>query len=290
MSAPWGVRVRDHAALTVIAVMRGQARVNDVLLTAGDVALIRGPEPYSVTDDAASAPSIEIGPGQHCTTLDGRDLRNELRHGVRRWGNSTNGETSLLVGTYERPDEAGGLVARALPRLVVVPHEQTDGAFINLLGREIANDDPASQVVVDRLLDILVVSTIRSWVNEPDDPRAPTWLTCSDPLVERALEYLHAEPAAPWTVETLARHVNTSRASLAARFRSGVGEPPMTYLTRWRLTLASDLLHSHDTTVAEVARSVGYNNAYAFSTAFKRQIGATPSEYRRRRPTLSPER
>ncbi|TFD88604.1 AraC family transcriptional regulator [Cryobacterium lactosi] len=287
MSSPWAIRVRDNAALTVLAVTRGQARVDGVLLAAGDVALIRGPEPYAVTDAAASPPSIEIGPGQVCTTLDGRDLRDELRHGIRRWGNTANGETSLLVGTYERTDAAGGLVSRALPRVAIVPHDRADGSLVGLLEREIENDDPAAQVVVDRLLDVLVVSTIRSWVNDPDRAGKVTWLTCADPLVARALEYLHAEPAAPWTVETLARQVNTSRASLAARFRTGVGEPPMTYLTRWRLILAGDLLHSPEYTVSEVARSVGYTNAYAFSTAFKRQVGATPSEFRQRRPVLS---
>lgn len=287
MNAPWAIRVDDNAALTVVAVTRGHARVDDVLLTAGDVALIRGPDAYIVTDEAASAPSIEIGPGQSCTTLDGRDLRDELRHGIRRWGNAAEGETSLLVGTYERPDAAGGLVARALPRLTIVPHNRSDGTLIGLLERELANDDPAAQVVVDRLLDVLVISTIRSWVEDPSRAGEATWLTCSDPLVARALEVLHAEPAASWTVESLARHVNTSRASLAARFRTSVGEPPMAYLTRWRLTIAGDLLHSPGTTVSEVARSVGYNNAYAFSTAFKRQVGATPSEFRLRRPALS---
>ncbi|WP_306916411.1 MULTISPECIES: AraC family transcriptional regulator [unclassified Arthrobacter] len=288
MSPPWGINVCDKAALTVLAVTSGQTRVNGSLLEAGDVALIRGPEPYSVTDAAASAPSIEIGPGQHCTALDGRDLRDELRHGIRRWGNAANGETVLLIGTYERADEAGGLVIRALPRLAIVPRERADGALVSLLARELAHDDPAAQVVVDRLLDVLVVSTIRRWVNSPDRPAEATWLTCNDPLVVLALECLHAEPAAPWTVESLARRVNTSRASLAARFRTSVGEPPMTYLTRWRLTLAGDLLQAPDATVSRVARSVGYDNAYAFSTAFKRQVGKTPTEFRQRRPALSP--
>jgi AraC-like DNA-binding protein len=287
MNAPWAIRVDDNAALTVVAVTRGHARVEDVLLSVGDVALIRGPEPYAVTDEGASAPSIEIGPGQSCTSLDGRDLRDELRHGIRRWGNASDGETSLLVGTYERPDEAGGLVARALPRLAIVPHNRSDGTLVGLLERELASDDPATQAVVDRLLDVLVISTIRSWVNDPNRAGEATWLTCNDPLVARALEFLHAEPAAQWTVESLARRVNTSRASLAARFRKSVGEPPMAYLTRWRLTIAGDLLHSPGATVSEVARSVGYNNAYTFSTAFKRHAGATPSEFRLRRPALS---
>lgn len=290
MSTPWGITVRDNATLTVLAVMHGETRVDGSLLVAGDVALLRGPEPYAVTDASGSAPTIEIGPGQHCTTPDGRDLRDELRHGIRRWGNAAEGETSLLIGTYERPEEAGGLVIRALPRLTVVPREHADGALVGLLARELAHDDPAAQVVVDRLLDVLVVNTIRHWANAPDRPTEASWLACNDPLVVRALEFLHAEPAAPWTVESLARRVNTSRASLAARFRTSVGEPPMTYLTRWRLTLAGDLLEAPDATVSRVARQVGYRNAYAFSTAFKRQVGTTPKEYRQRRPAQAGQR
>lgn len=290
MNAPWGVHVRDRAALTVVAVTRGRARIDGELLETGDVALVSGPEPYVVSDEAASAPTIDIGPGQHCTTLDGRDLVEELRHGVRRWGNASEGETSLLIGTYERTDDAGGLVSRALPRLAVVRRERADGILLELLGREMANGDAAAQVVIDRLLDVLVVRTIRSWIADEAHSGRPTWLTCHDPIVVRALDVLHAEPAAPWTVEHLARRVNTSRASLAARFRSGVGEAPMTYLTRWRLTLARDLLRAADTPIAEIAHEVGYRNAYAFSTAFKRHVGATPSEFRRYHPPLYPSR
>ncbi|TKV29644.1 AraC family transcriptional regulator [Arthrobacter sp. NamB2] len=289
MSAPWGVSIRDGAALTILAVVHGRVRIDGTLLEGGDVALVRGPEPYRVTDAAASTPTIEIGPDQRCTTLEGRSVREEYRRGIRRWGNAADGETSLLVGTYERPDEAGRFVTRALPRLAVVRRDRTDTTLVDLLGQEIAHDDPAAQIVVDRLLDVLVVSTIRRWLSGPDRPPGSTWLTCDDALVVRALEYLHADPAAPWTVERLAQHVNTSRASLAARFRAGVGRSPMNYLTHWRLTLASDLLQDPAATVARVARSVGYQNAYAFSTAFRRELGVTPSEYRQRRPELSAE-
>ncbi len=287
MSAPWGVTVRDGAALTVLAVTRGRARIDGVLLEEGDVALVQGGAPYEVTDPAGSRPTIDIGPGQQCTTLDGHDLREEFRRGIRRWGNTEDGETSLLVGTYERADQAGGLVARALPPLAVVPREESEGALVGLLARELGCDDPAAQVVVDRLLDVLVISTVRRWLDRPDPSRRPTWLTCSDPVVLEALEHLHASPGIPWTVGSLASEVRVSRASLAARFRSGVGEPPMSYLTRWRLTLAGDLLQTPHTTISHVARTVGYSNAFSFSTAFKRHVGLTPTEFRHHRPVLS---
>ncbi len=287
MGGSWGVDVRDGAALTVIAVVHGAARLEGTLLAAGDVALVRGPEPYVVSDAAGHPPTIAIQPGQRCESLDGRDLRTELRHGLRRWGTSADPETTLLVGTYDRADDVGGLVVSAVPRVAVVPRERADGAVVDLLARELAGAGPAGQVVVDRLLDVLVVSTVRGWFADPGAPVDRTWLACDDPVVVRALEHLHAEPAAPWTVESLARRVNLSRASLAARFRAGVGQSPMAYLARWRLTLAGDLLLDPSVTVAAVARSVGYENAYAFSTAFKRQVGTTPSEFRRRSPVLA---
>lgn len=288
MSAPWGVTVRDGAALTVLAVTRGQTRVKGTLLEEGDIALVRGPGPYEVTDAAASAPTFDIGPGQRCTTVEGQDVRDELRHGVRRWGNAEDGDTSLLVGTYERPDQAGGLVARALPDLAVIHREDADNLLVELLVRELAHDDSAAQVVIDRLLDVLVVNTIRSWFNSHASSGAPTWLACDDPVVMSALEHLHAAPEVPWTVESLAHRVSTSRASLAARFRTAVGEPPMGYLTRWRLTLAGDLLQApNPATVSSIARTVGYTNAYSFSTAFKRHLGMTPTQYRHHVPALS---
>lgn len=286
MDRPWGLDVRDGAALTVVAVIDGAARIDGVLLSSGDVALVKGPEPYVVTDTTGSPPSIEIGRGQLCRSLDGRDLSDELRLGVRRWGNAAEGETTLLVGTYDRPDEVGDPALLALPRLAVVPRAATDGAVTGMLAHELAQEGAAGQVVIDRLLDVLVVSTVRRW-SEISSREEDSWLTCSDPVVVAALGHLHADPAAPWTVAELARRVRVSRASFASRFRAGVGRPPMAYLTRWRLTLAGDLLLDPDLTVAAVARAVGYDNPYAFSTAFKREVGVSPSEFRKRRPQLS---
>ncbi len=282
MGSPWALDVRDGAALTVIAVTAGAARIDGRLLEAGDVALVIGPEPYVVSDADGSAPTVVIEPGQLCRSLDGRDLTDEFRRGIRRWGNRVDGGTTVLVGAYGRADDLGGLVLRALPRLVVVP--SADDAVVPLLARELQGSGAAAGVVVDRLLDVLVVSTVRRWAVEAD---VDAWLSCRDPVVAAALELLHADPAAPWTVAELARRVSVSRASLAARFRAAAGTPPMTYLTRWRLTLAGDLLLDPTATVAEVARAVGYEDPFAFSSAFRRRTGATPTEYRRRSPRLA---
>jgi AraC-like DNA-binding protein len=87
-------------------------------------------------------------------------------------------------------------------------------------------------------------------------------------------------PAHPWTVAKLAAEVGVSRAGLARRFMDLVGEPPMTFLTTWRLALAADLLQEPDATVGAVAHDVGYGSAFALSTAFKRVRGMSPRQHR----------
>jgi AraC-like DNA-binding protein len=96
------------------------------------------------------------------------------------------------------------------------------------------------------------------------------------------LRILHDDPARPWTIAELATHVGISRAALARRFADLVGEPPMTYLTRWRLALAADRLLEPHATIDTVAREVGYSSAFALSTAFKRERGVSPREHRAR--------
>ena len=91
---------------------------------------------------------------------------------------------------------------------------------------------------------------------------------------------LHNDPAAPWTVASLARAAGVSRAALARRFNDLVGEPPMSFLTGWRIALAADLLLEPGATVGSVAPRVGYGSAFALSTAFKRIRGISPQQHR----------
>jgi transcriptional regulator GlxA family with amidase domain len=101
-------------------------------------------------------------------------------------------------------------------------------------------------------------------------------------VVGPALALMHDDPAHPWTVAELASHAAVSRAAFSRRFRDRVGEPPMSYLTCWRLCLAGDLLRDTDDTLATIARKVGYANAYALSAAFTRVNGVRPGEHRAR--------
>ncbi|WP_328391252.1 AraC family transcriptional regulator [Nocardia sp. NBC_00416] len=283
LSPPWSLRIQDESPLTLAAVIRGRAwTVTDdggqYLLEAGDVAVFRGPRPYTVADDPATDPQILIHPGQVTTTTDGEVLCETMSLGVRQWGNDPAGETVLVTGSYEQAGAVSRRLLRALPEVLVVPRGRSDDRVLDLLVDETVKDLPAQSAVLDRLLDLLLIATLRTWFSGAE---APAWYHAySDPTVGKALRLLQHNPAHGWTVAELAGAVGASRAALARRFTEMVGEPPMAFLTEWRLDLAADLLQGTDHTVEAVARQVGYGSAFALSTAFKRHFGVSPREHR----------
>jgi AraC-like DNA-binding protein len=285
MDPPWSVRVQDEAPLSVVAVLTGTAWIvpdggEPVRLAPGDVAVTRGPEPFTFADDPATPPQAVIHPGQRCTTPDGVELHQEMALGIRSWGNDAAGRDVQLIGTYQLDGEVGARLLNALPALVVVPGDELRSPLVDLLAAEMARDEPGQDAVLDRLLDLLLIATLRAWFSRRD-VSAPGWYRAnSDPVVGPALRMLQNNPAHPWTVASLAAEAGASRAALARRFTDLVGEPPMAYLTEWRLTLAADLLLEPGATVGAVAHQVGYGSPYALSTAFKRARGISPKQHR----------
>uniref|UniRef100_A0AAU2VKM7 AraC family transcriptional regulator n=1 Tax=Streptomyces sp. NBC_00008 TaxID=2903610 RepID=A0AAU2VKM7_9ACTN len=286
MEPPWSVRIEDRAPLCLMSMTGGEAWIvpaddaEPVLLRPGDLAIARGPEPYTVADRPGTRPQTRIGPGGICTTLRGEPLARSMHLGVRTWGNAPDGEASMLVGTYLLDGEISRRLLDALPALILLPGDGRSSPLLTLLDSEIARDEPGQSVVLDRLLDLLLIDALRTWFSRPG-AEAPAWYRAmGDPVVGQALRLLQNEPAHPWTVAALAERTGVSRAGLARRFTELVGEPPMAYLTGWRLAVAADLLRETDATVEAVARKVGYSQAFAFSTAFKRVRGVGPQDYR----------
>lgn len=284
LEPPWSLRVQDDAPLTVVAMVTGEAYVfpdrgEPAHLRPGDVAIARGPGPYTVADPPTTAPQVVIHPGQRCATPTGEDLHDAMDLGVRTWGNRADGPTSMLVGTYQLRGDISQRLLAALPTLLVIP-DRGDSPLLRFLGDEIAKEEPGQEVILDRLLDLLLVDVLRTWFARPE-ANPPAWYRAhADPVVGRALQLLHHHPDHPWTVASLAAKAGVSRAGLARRFTELVGEPPMSYLTGWRLALAADLLREPDTTIGAVARQVGYASGFALSTAFKRVRGISPQEHR----------
>lgn len=158
--------------------------------------------------------------------------------------------------------------------IVVLPQRQ---------GHQLS-DDPASpirvEIAVRRLADALFIQLVRVWL-ESQPAASRGWLgALGDPVVGAALGQLHRDPAQPWTVATLAQEVGLSRSAFAARFTQLVGEPPLHYLTRWRMHLAVALLRDETLGIKEVALRTGYGSEAAFSIAFKRHFGLAPGAYR----------
>ncbi|MFJ8042407.1 AraC family transcriptional regulator [Kitasatospora sp. NPDC096147] len=298
LTPPWSIRIEDRAPLTLLIPISGTAWVVPdpspspdaapgpvpppapglpVLLRPGDVAVTRGPAPYTVADSPDTPPSVVIHPDQTSTTLDGEELCAERDQGVRTWGETPDGPTVLVSGTYQLRGEVSRSLLDALPPLLSL---SLDSPLTTLLGEEVGRDRPGQDAVLDRLLDLLLISTLRAWFDRPDSDAPPWYRAHTDPVVGQALRLLHSDLARPWTVAGLASATGVSRAALARRFTDLVGESPMAYLTTRRLALAADLLHDPATTLATVARQVGYSTPFALSAAFKRVHGVSPTAHR----------
>jgi len=285
LEPPWSLRIQDGAPLTVVAMVHGDAWVTfdgaePQALGPGDVAIVRGPDPYTVADNPATPPNVVIHPGQHCTTPDGESLKEAMDLGVRTWGNSPSGSVVVLTGTYQTDGEVSRRLLDSLPALTILGARTWDCPVIPLLADEIVKDEPGQEVVLDRLLDLLLVAALRASFAR-SGANTPAWYRAyGDPVVGRALRMMHNDPAQPWTVASLAAGSGVSRAALARRFNELVGEPPMAFLTGWRMALAADLLLEPGASVTAVARRVGYGSPFTFSTAFKRTYGVSPRAYR----------
>lgn len=301
MRPPWSVRFSDGAALTMLVMVQGQAWVHPdagggdgsgdpVRIRVGDVAIVVGEEPFSIADSpdrSLPARYFVREPGQ-CVSDEGTVVQADLKLGVRTCDEPGDGSAVVLTGSYHVDGPVPARLLGALPRLVVVREEAAEwssgsGELCPLMGvtfAELARDKPGQQAVLDRLLDLLLLTTLREWFDHPET-EAPSWYEAlSDPIVGPALRLIHSAPEQPWTVAALADQVAVSRATLARRFTELVGEPPMVYLRSWRLSVAADLLQRTDATVDAVARQVGYVNGYSLSVAFKRALGTRPSDYR----------
>lgn len=285
LSPPWALHFIDGAPLTLCTVLGGagwivpESRPPERLL-AGETVVVRGPAPFTFVDEVGTSAEA-IACGEHCATPEQGGTRHR-----RGWADSPaasgDGATTLIVGAYPVRGEISRRLLDALPVVLRVASGGGTDPVLDHLAAEAAADTPGQQVVLDRLLDWMLVCAVRDYFDRPGG-EPPAWYAAQrDPVVGDALRLLHAEPAAPWTVSSLADRTGVSRSTLAKRFADLVGEPPLTYLTHWRMTLAADLLtEGGPATVAEIAHAVGYADAFAFSVAFKRVRGVSPSDFRR---------
>ncbi len=279
---PWGLEVDPMAEAAVHVVLRGACwlriagRSKPVALGAGDVVLIRAGVGHSLCDDLATKP------GPYREVLDAMPRRLARLSGAR-----AERTTVVLCAKYLFQHRGPHPLISLLPPFVHLPsteahrHEQLQ-LVLQLLQREALDAGSGSELVVPRLVDSLLVFVVRAWLKAQPIGAGGWFGALREPAIAKALSLMHETPAAPWSVESLAQRVAQSRATFARRFTALVGEPPLAYLTRWRMCLAAKLLSESEVALDEVASRVGYESAAALSKAFRRSHGVPPGEFRRR--------
>ncbi|MEU6477982.1 AraC family transcriptional regulator [Streptomyces sp. NPDC047017] len=276
VSGAWCVRLDPYAGAGFLVVMRGGCWLlpdggAPVSLAVGDAVLL----PHGTGHVIADSP------------VDAEAVRNAVP--FARWpgGNGERarpdrGGTEILCGKYRLDCSRLHPLMAELPEVVHLPSRIGSRvelrAAIDLLAGELDERRPGACTALLSLLDLLLVYMIRSWMSEATSGVWPGVL--GDPVTSAALRALHSDPAAPWTNDRLAAEAGVSRPTLARRFATLVGRPPMAYLTWWRMVLAATLLRDTPDTLAAIADRVGYGSPYALSHAFEREFGTTPGRYR----------
>ncbi|MGW7289267.1 AraC family transcriptional regulator [Streptomyces sp. NPDC054847] len=279
--APWGLRLPPVAGAGFHVVLHGSCwfvpldETPPVPLGPGDVIFVRDGRGH-VLADHPSTPAEEALPEQHS---DGSPIGS-----VSLGGDGP--RASLLCGNYHLDQGRPHPLVSRLPAIFHLPtrhgrHPELSAA-VQLLGAELDNPRIGSDGIVPSLIDSLLLYILRAWLDDQPADTAQGWAAAlRDTAVAPALTAIHQAPGTQWTVESLAARSGLSRAAFARRFNVLVGEPPMAYLTRWRMTTAARLLRESDIPLTAVAARTGYGSEFAFAKAFKREFGLAPGGYRR---------
>jgi AraC-like DNA-binding protein len=271
--APWGRRYPVVPGAGFHVVLQGSCWVvptggEPMALGVGDVLFMPRGADHDLVDSLDSPVTETALPGEP---------REIVGPGVR---------TALLCGAYELGRGRSHPILDELPEFIHLParpgrHPALRGA-VDLLAAEIAEPRPGSDAAVPAILETLLLFILRAWFDEQADVRSSGWAGAfADPAVAAVLRAVHEQPARAWTVTDLGDIAGVSRATLARRFTATVGEPPLSYVTRWRMLTAARLLRDTDSSLGAVARRVGYTSEFAFAKAFKREYGLAPGQYRR---------
>ncbi len=207
--------------------------------------------------------------------------------GMARCGNE-GAKTVLIGGCFYFDDFQTSPLLRALPPILHITGEQGKAfgleATVQSVLTEAMSGRPGAATVLTRLSDILFIQALRAYLTRLPEGEANWFRAALDPQIGSALTAIHQNPAHPWQVEALASQAAMSRSAFAARFSQLVGEPPLHYVTRWRIHQAARLLGEQKDSVAQVAASSGYQSEAAFSKVFKQWTGQTPTAFRRALP------
>ena len=277
MGAPWGFGVAARAVGSFHLVLSGQGWLevegvaDPVHVKSGDLAVLPRGSAHWVKDAPSSfAPSL-------ISILD----RNQVIDGELHFGADDGPLTEIVCGVFALEDRNTTPWVERLPSVVVSSAESRDSNWRDPVAATLRDEARAptrgGATVVNRLLESIVVDALRVELAAPAADTQPPGVALADQRIGRVLARLHDRPDDHWTVERLATVAAMSRSAFADRFVGLVGEPPLRYLTRLRLQRAARLFRTTDSSVAEIARRVGYGSEEALSRAFKNRFGVSPS-------------
>jgi AraC-like DNA-binding protein len=195
------------------------------------------------------------------------------------------GSTNLVCGYLACDSRPFNPLLDSLPPIIKAGDPRSgDGGllaqFIRLAVVEVAEKRTGGNAVLTKLSELMFIDVLRQFITTLP-PQKTGWLAAlRDPSIMRALTLIHDDPAHDWTLEALARQCGMSRTAFAARFAEVLGMPPMQYIARWRMQVASELLSGGRDNLAGIAERIGYESEAAFSRAFKKIVGVAPSAWR----------
>jgi AraC-like DNA-binding protein len=278
LAAPWAVAypAGDTAAFHVVTEGRCRLEVEGrepVPLEAGELAIL----PHGTAHVLRAGGRVPAVPVE--------DLAGRAVEGVARLDGA--GErAAYLCGAFRFGERRDHPLLSALPEAIHLRRDQRAAlpwleTHLAAIACEATSGRPGAEIVVTRLSEVLFVQAVRAHLAAlPEGARG--WVgALRDPPVARALALIHRHPERPWTVESLGRAVGLSRSQFAARFAAAVGEPPLAYLSGWRMHRARSLLRDGTVRMGRIAALLGYGSEAAFSTAFKRWTGTAPGAFRK---------
>jgi AraC-like DNA-binding protein len=291
-SSPWSINATSSGALArhfatgsehviiyhLLTEGRASIRLQDgerMALKAGDIVMI----PHG------DAHTLENGPPTR-TVDNSEQLAQVLAQGLKLWRLGGGGEISRFVCGFMacEPRLSQVFLSGLPPMFKVSIRDDPSGKWLENSIRFSVDEADASraggEAVLAKLSEVLFVETLRAYIAYLP-PEQTGWLAgARDSEVGKTLALMHRNPAHPWTIASLAKEAGVSRSVLAERFRHYLNEPPMAYLTRWRLQLGAEMLGSTSYSVAQIAAEVGYESEAAFNRAFKREFAVPPARFR----------
>jgi AraC-like DNA-binding protein len=280
----WSIQFPQHEGIKCYAVVSGECWLSldgggdPLRLKTGDCFLLPSGRPFRLASDLAVTP------------VDFRAIFPTGRSGGIASFNG-GGDCTIIGGHFVFSGNRTDILLGALPPVAHIRKESDKAALrwsLDRMRQELSEPQPGAFLIAQHLAHMMLVQALRLHVAEGPTGGVGWLFALADKQMGAAISAMHDDPAHPWTLQELAERVGMSRSTFALKFKETVGEPPMEYLTRWRMLLGGDRLANSGDPISVIALSLGYESESAFSTAFKRVMGCSPRQYGRGGNPASP--